>query len=400
MTTIHGVGSAARFPRPISTHTIDAIQLRQKKNAKKPEHLCLLILGERGSGRSTFLANLCNYPDYTQSQAAEVCDPRRSHIAQKLKIIKKHLDLSSHINAPMILDLVIMEGFGDNFDNSGTSATISAYLNTQFENYLAEEEKIHRTGIIEDTRSHACLYFIKPNMRGLNDFDIEVLKKIQKQVNIIPILTKADILSQPELVSNKEIIKRQLRDNNIEIYDFGNDRIGDVFSCNDMHPFDKYTRSQNINEMVPFATTCSKLKYVHPWTAETLHIRKYSWGELIVEDFSNSEFAYLKGILFGSHVQELRNFTQNVLYETFRARKLLERRSAIVESNSIQQDIHHSMHRIVGLHFKQSDNSSKLSPNKLKDEKDQLLLDYERKLRDLETRLNSQQSKSTMSSIP
>lgn len=34
MTTIHGVGSAARFPRPISTHTIDAIQLRQKKNAK------------------------------------------------------------------------------------------------------------------------------------------------------------------------------------------------------------------------------------------------------------------------------------------------------------------------------------------------------------------------------
>jgi septin family protein len=42
----------------------------------------------------------------------------------------------------------------------------------------------------------------------------------------------------------------------------------------------------------------------------------------IVEDTDHSDFVALRSVLFGSHLQELREITHEVLYEKYRTEKL------------------------------------------------------------------------------
>ena len=46
---------------------------------------------------------------------------------------------------------------------------------------------------------HACLYFIAPTGHGLKPLDVEVMKKIHKKVNIIPVIGKADSCTMKEV---------------------------------------------------------------------------------------------------------------------------------------------------------------------------------------------------------
>ena len=48
-------------------------------------------------------------------------------------------------------------------------------------------------------RVHACLYFIAPTGHGLKPLDVEVMKKIHKKVNIIPVIGKADSCTVKEV---------------------------------------------------------------------------------------------------------------------------------------------------------------------------------------------------------
>ena len=52
---------------------------------------------------------------------------------------------------------------------------------------------------MRDSRVHACLYFIAPTGHGLKPLDVEVMKKIHKKVNIIPVIGKADSCTVKEV---------------------------------------------------------------------------------------------------------------------------------------------------------------------------------------------------------
>ena len=47
-----------------------------------------------------------------------------------------------------------------------------------------------------DTRVHCLLYFISPYGRGLKPLDLEVLKKLDGKVNLIPVIAKEKIYSK------------------------------------------------------------------------------------------------------------------------------------------------------------------------------------------------------------
>lgn len=72
----------------------------------------------------------------------------------------------------------------------------------------------HESGVgldrkkIQDTRVHCCLYFIPSHVRGLRPIDIETMKALQKRVNIIPIIAKADSLTKKELEYLKQNVKK------------------------------------------------------------------------------------------------------------------------------------------------------------------------------------------------
>ena len=62
---------------------------------------------------------------------------------------------------------------------------------------------------IADKRVHACLYFIAPTGHGLKPLDVEVMKKIHKKVNIIPVIGKADSCTVKEVNMFKTKVRKK-----------------------------------------------------------------------------------------------------------------------------------------------------------------------------------------------
>jgi len=77
---------------------------------------------------------------------------------------------------------------------------------------------------IEDTRVHCCLYLIPAHAKmRLRDEDIECMKALQEIVNIIPILSKSDILNPSQRAKFKEIISSDLKRHGIKYFAFNYD---------------------------------------------------------------------------------------------------------------------------------------------------------------------------------
>ena len=62
---------------------------------------------------------------------------------------------------------------------------------------------------IADKRVHACLYFIAPTGHGVKPLDVEVMKKIHKKVNIIPVIGKADSCTVKEVNMFKTKVRKK-----------------------------------------------------------------------------------------------------------------------------------------------------------------------------------------------
>jgi len=95
-------------------------------------------------------------------------------------------------------------GYDDQVNQENGAEPIASFIDHQFSQYFEEELKISRClDIYQDTRIHACLYFISPTGHGLKPVDLVTLKLLDGRVNVIPIIGKADSLSPSELQTLK-----------------------------------------------------------------------------------------------------------------------------------------------------------------------------------------------------
>lgn len=83
--------------------------------------------------------------------------------------------------------------------------------------YLRDETGLNRRNII-DNRVHCCFYFISPYGHGLKPLDVEVMRQLSDKVSIVPVIAKADCLSQSELVALKKRILEEIKQHGIKIY--------------------------------------------------------------------------------------------------------------------------------------------------------------------------------------
>ena len=79
------------------------------------------------------------------------------------------------------------------------------YIENQYDTYLSEEQSAHRGRFIVDTRIHCCLYFIPPTGHNLRPLDLQVLKRLNGVVNVIPVIAKADTLTL-EVILNRIVL--------------------------------------------------------------------------------------------------------------------------------------------------------------------------------------------------
>lgn len=154
------------------------------------------------------------------------------------------------------------------------------------------------------------------------------MKLLSTRVNIIPIISKADTLNEDEVALNKALISQDIKANNIPIYDFAVDNEDD---------------DNEAEVELPFIVSGSLTKKVID--NETFHVREYPWGDFKIEDVDHCDFTLLKNVLFGSHLEDLKDTTHSVLYEHFRSRKLyenLEKRGALNRGDATIADASNS----------------------------------------------------------
>lgn len=315
-----------------------AEEIRRRKIFQKGIQFCLLVLGESGSGKYTFVNNLCNRKVF--EEGAKRINAEQAHLEPSFEILSKQIQLNEKGSTPINLDLVLVPDLGNCIDNSNIPDKINEYLDHQFEQVLNEEKKINRQNRADDTRPHVCLYFIRATTRGLREFDVMLMKKICSKVNLLPVISKSDLLTEEELHLNKRLVCKDLKDNSIDIYDFGDERLFDAISSDScisdgntneynsekQEVSQGYTSNTKIADILPFSTICSNefLSDEMNTLSTVSHVRKYAWGSIIVEDPGSSDFIFLKNIILGSHLQDLKDTTHNILYENYRTKKLTQ----------------------------------------------------------------------------
>ncbi|XP_040847249.1 neuronal-specific septin-3 isoform X2 [Ochotona curzoniae] len=211
----------------------------------------------------------------------------------------------------MKLTVIDTPGFGDQINNENCWEPIEKYINEQYEKFLKEEVNIARKKRIPDTRVHCCLYFISPTGHSLRPLDLEFMKHLSKVVNIVPVIAKADTMTLDEKSEFKQRVRKELEVHGIEFYpqkEFDEDLE------------DKTENDKIRQESMPFAVVGSDKEY--QVNGKRVLGRKTPWGIIEVENLHHCEFALLRDFVIRTHLQDLKEVTHNIHYETYRAKRL------------------------------------------------------------------------------
>ncbi|KAJ8957009.1 hypothetical protein NQ318_012176 [Aromia moschata] len=188
----------------------------------------------------------------------------------------------------LLLTMVDTPGFGDAVDNSNCWSPIIEFIESKYEDYLNSEARVTRK-ITPDQRVHCCLYFIQPSGHGLKSLDIEFMKRLCDKVNIIPRYSEG-----------RHSDSRRFPDTSEE---------------DEEHKLNK-----SLKDRVPFAVVGSNT--VIEVDGKKVRGRRYPWGIAEVENLEHCDFLALRNMVIRTHLQDLKDVTNNVHYENYRCRKL------------------------------------------------------------------------------
>lgn len=275
-----------------------------RKAVKKGFEFTLMVVGESGLGKSTlinsmFLTEIYNSTDY----------PGPTQRLKKTVAVETTRVMLKENGVNLLLTMVDTPGFGDAVDNSNCWTPIIEFIESKYEDFLNAEARVTRK-LTPDQRVHCCLYFIQPSGHGLKSLDIEFMKRLCDKVNIIPVIAKADTLTADECALFKKQILNEIAQHKIKIYEFP-----DTSEEDEEHKLNK-----SLKERVPFAVVGSNV--VIEVDGKKVRGRKYPWGIAEVENLEHCDFIALRNMVIRTHLQDLKDVTNNVHYENYRCRKL------------------------------------------------------------------------------
>ncbi|XP_076817425.1 septin-7-like isoform X1 [Clavelina lepadiformis] len=261
-----------------------------------------MVVGESGLGKSTLINSLFLSDLYSNEYPGPSIRPKKTEKVETTKVLIKENGV--------ILRLTINDtpGFGDAVDNSNCWQRVIDHVESKFEDYLNAESRVSRTQLA-DNRVHCCLYFIAPTGHGLKPLDVEFMKNLHDKVNIIPLIAKADTMTPEECLRFKKQIMKEIREHNIQLYEFP--------ECEDE---EENRLNRKLKSRVPFAVVGSNT--VLEVGGRRTRGRQYPWGVAEVENIDHCDFTVLRNMLVRTHMQDLKDVTNNVHYENYRSKKL------------------------------------------------------------------------------
>lgn len=343
--------------------------INYRKDAKKAVKFTFMVAGELGTGKTTFLnclldrkimphayegAALAETKTLQFTLAHAVALPNTTLLKRNkfnagaagdepgIALTETNVEILDDDNLRLNLNIIDTPGFGDNLNNELCFVEIENYLKQQFDSVLAEETRIRRNPRFVDTRVHVLLYFITPTGHGLRELDITCMKRLSKYVNIIPVIGRADLFTETELQYFKAQVRTDILRFNVPTFQF------DTFMADyDEHEdYDLIQECKYLTRLQPFAVVASEqdfeVKDTTTGHTKTIKARQYPWGLVDVNNPKYSDFPVLRLVLFGSHLQDLKDLTHDFLYETYRTERLSEVTGKDADSfkNSSSRDAH------------------------------------------------------------
>ncbi|KAI8905851.1 Septin-type guanine nucleotide-binding (G) domain-containing protein [Gorgonomyces haynaldii] len=209
------------------------------------------------------------------------------------------------------------------------------FIENAFEDTLLSESKIVRDRTALDRQVHCMLYLINPDIilscKGLSFMDKIVLEKMQKRVNVIPCIGKSDLVTVRDLKTIRQYLKNDLLQNDIHVYNFEpeEDENGELVDLNDKLPF-CLVNSEMLDDG-------QGLPMMGVQKGDQMILgREYIWGVVECENPNHCDFTLLKDLLFGGYMDDLRQETNQILYEQWRTERLSARRESIAVPASIK----------------------------------------------------------------
>ncbi|KAI0720863.1 septin [Fomitopsis betulina] len=283
---------------------------RHKIVAKRGAHFTVMVVGESGLGKTTLVNTLFS----TELSPPKNYNRRHNKQLDKLtevEIIKAELEEKQFKTKLTVIDT---PGFGDYVNNRDSWAPIVDFIDDQHEAYMRQEQQPGRQEK-SDLRVHACLYFIRPTGHTLKPLDIEIMKRLGTRVNLIPVIAKADTLTQNDLFTFKQRIRDVINVQGIRTYQ------------PPIEPDDEVTaeHARILGEAMPFSIIGSTEEVV---TADGRKVkgREYLWGVAEVENESHCDFRKLRSLLIRTHMLDLISTTEEIHYENYRQSQMESRK--------------------------------------------------------------------------
>lgn len=157
--------------------------------------------GESGLGKSTLVNTLFNTSLYPPKERK----PPSLDISKTVSVQSISADIEEN-GVRLRLTVVDTPGFGDFINNDESWDPIVKNIEQRFDAYLDAENKVNRMNVV-DNRIHAVVYFIQPTGHSLKPLDIEVMKKLHTKVNLIPVIAKADTVTDDDLDNYKKRVR-------------------------------------------------------------------------------------------------------------------------------------------------------------------------------------------------
>ncbi|KAM3917246.1 septin-12 [Leptodactylus fuscus] len=284
---------------------IDSVLDQMKRKAMKYGfEFNIMVVGQSGLGKSTLVNTLFKSKVIRKAPGAGI--PKTLEMKAVSQVIEER-------GMEMRLTVIDTPGFGDQINNQNCWDPIIKYIHEQYEKYLREEILVNRKRRIPDSRIHSCIYFIPPTGHWLRPLDLEFMKRLGRIVNVVPIIAKADTLTLEEREEFKQRIRKDLQTHGISVYPQPE---------LDEDPTEALLNDK-IREKIPFAVVGTDEE--HQVNGRRILGRKTKWGIIEVENTSHCEFSDLRDLLIRSNLQDLKDITHNIHYESYRVSRLNEK---------------------------------------------------------------------------
>jgi len=322
--------------------------LKRQRELKRGMRFTLMVCGPSGTGKTTFVNSLVGksiIPHRYQkaasnsdedaedafttpktvtftnvsgvienaAEARRTFDPETANKEPGIAITETEVQIVDEDDSKLFLKVVDTPGFGENMDNTICVNEICNYLEQQFDMTLAEETKVRRNPRFQDTRVHACLYFLPATGHGLRELDVLAMKRMSKYVNVLPVVSRADSFTKTELINFKRRINEDIERLHIPVF---------RFTCDEEEDEPEVVEEAHyLQHLQPFAIVTSDDVVTLKDGSQT-RVRNYPWGQVDINDPDLSDFAVLRSTVLGSHLQDFKDITHDFLYENYRTERL------------------------------------------------------------------------------